>query len=178
MNWFLLVTLVLLALGLLLLLWGRRHRMSAGIPSGEIVYSDTGEWQKQEKPLLSRRYGLVGRPDYLVRTLDGGKSVTVPVEVKSRRRPPTPYLSHVLQLITYCLLVEDVLKDRPPYGLLRYADATLRIPYTDELRRQVLDAADEIRTARRAVNVTRQHDDVNRCRSCGYRTACGEEALA
>jgi CRISPR-associated exonuclease Cas4 len=84
----------------------------------------------------------------------------------------------VLQLITYCLLVEDVLKDRPPYGLLRYADATLRIPYTDELRRQVLDAADEIRTARRAVNVTRQHDDVNRCRSCGYRTACGEEALA
>ncbi len=51
-----------------------------------------------ERPLRSRRYGLVGRPDYLVQTCDGGKSFVVPVEVKSRRRPSQPSANHTLQL--------------------------------------------------------------------------------
>jgi CRISPR-associated exonuclease Cas4 len=83
----------------------------------------------------------------------------------------------VLQLMTYCLLVEDQMGARPPYGLLRYADATLRIPYTDDLRQQVLDTADAIRTGRRSDAIHRQHDDAYRCRGCGYRSACGDEAL-
>jgi CRISPR-associated exonuclease Cas4 len=171
------VALLLCLLGILLLLWGRRQRVASGIPGGEVIYSDTGDWQKLEKPLVSRRYGLVGRPDYLVRTQEKGKAVTIPVEVKSRTRPPSPYASHVLQLMTYCLLVEDQMGARPPYGLLRYADATLRIPYTDDLRQQVLEAAESIRAARRSAAIHRQHDDPNRCRACGYRSSCGDEAL-
>jgi CRISPR-associated exonuclease Cas4 len=171
------VALLLCLLGILLLFWGRRQRVASGIPKGEVIYSDTGDWQKLEKPLVSRRYGLVGRPDYLVRTQESGKAITIPVEVKSRTRPLTPYASHVLQLMTYCLLVEDQLGARPPYGLLRYADATLRIPYTDDLRQQVLDAADAIRAGRGSDAVHRQHDDAYRCRGCGYRNACGDESL-
>ena len=95
------------------------------------------------QPLLSRRYGIVGKPDYLLEVKQGGRTMTVPVEVKSRRQPPEPAPHHVLQLAAYCLLVEDVLGQRPTHGLLRYADATLTIPYTDSLRRQVLTAADE-----------------------------------
>ncbi|MEZ4638649.1 MAG: Dna2/Cas4 domain-containing protein [Caldilineaceae bacterium] len=97
--------------------------------------------------------------------------------MKSRKRPSEPYPSHILQLITYCLLVEDNFGVRPPYGLLRYADATLRIDYTDPLRQQVLDIAASIRSARQAADVERHHDDPNRCRACGYRAACGEESL-
>jgi CRISPR-associated exonuclease Cas4 len=171
------IALLLCILGIFLLIWGRRKQSTSGLPAGEVIYSDTGDWQEPEKPLLSRRYGLVGRPDYLVRTVEDGESVTIPVEVKSRRRPATPHASHILQLATYCLLVEDQLKERPPYGLLRYADATLRIPYTEELRQQVLTAAEEIRAAREARNISRQHDESNRCRACGYRTACGPERL-
>ena len=111
-----------------LLLWlGRRQRQSSGLPAGTVLYRDTGEWQETERPLRSRRYGLVGRPDYLVQTRDRGKSFVVPVEVKSRARPAQPYASHILQLATYCLLVEENFDAAPPYGLLRYADATLRI---------------------------------------------------
>ena len=73
--------------------------------------------------------------------------------------------------------MEDVLKVRPPYGLIRYADATLRIDYSDELRGQVLAAADGIRSARSAPDVGRDHQDANRCRHCGHRRACGTEAL-
>ena len=169
--------LLLLIAGVLLLRGGRRRWQQTGLPAGEVVYSDTGQWEKQEQPLLSRRYGLVGRPDYLVRVVENGASVSIPVEVKSRRRPAEPFASHILQLATYCLLVEDVLKVRPPYGLLRYADATLRIDYSDELRGAVLAAADGIRSARSATDVGRDHQDANRCRNCGYRQACGTEAL-
>lgn len=171
------LALLLAALGLIVLFWGRRKRVEAGLPSGKVIYSDTGDWETQDKPLFSRRYGLVGRPDYLVRTLEDGINVTIPVEVKSRKRPSAPYASHILQLITYCLLVEDNFDQRPPYGLLRYADATLRIDYTDDLRRQVLDIAAAIRAGRQAEDVARQHEDPNRCRACGYRAACGEESL-
>jgi len=171
------IVLILLGVGLFLLLRGRRRWQQTGLPAGEVVYSDTGQWEKQEQPLTSRRYGLVGRPDYLVRVLENGQTVPIPVEVKSRRRPAEAYASHILQLAAYCLLVEDVLKVRPPYGLLRYADATLRIDYSDELRGLVLAAADGVRSARSAPNVGREHQDANRCRNCGYRRACGSDAL-
>ncbi len=177
MGYLWVAVLLLLAVGLWLLWRGRATWRQSGLPAGEVVYSDTGQWEKQEQPLISRRYGLVGRPDYLVRVMENGQSVPVPVEVKSRRRPAEAYASHILQLATYCLLVEDVLKVRPPYGLLRYADATLRIAYSDELRGQVLEAADGIRSARSAPDVARDHQEITRCRHCGYRRACGSQAL-
>ena len=159
-------------------LWlGRRQRQRSGLPAGSVVYSDTEDWLEPEEPLRSRRYGLVGRPDYLVQMRDGGRRFVVPVEVKSRARPARPYDSHILQLGAYCLLVEDSFGAAPPYGLLRYADATLEIPFTDELRRRVLEAADGIRWARRAPEVRRSHGEARRCAACGYRSACGSEVL-
>ena len=142
-----------------------------------MLYRDTEEMEAPERPLRSRRYGLVGRPDYLVRTRERGRRYVVPVEVKSRRRPAQPYASHILQLAAYCLLVEDNFDAAPPYGLLRYADATLQIPYTDELRGRVLDTAAEIRQARRAPEVRRSHSEPRRCAGCGYRSACGGRLL-
>ena len=164
MPYLLLAAVALVLLGLAFLWWGRRTRAAAGLPAGEVVYSDTGLWQEVQQPLLSRRYGLVGRPDYLVQIKENGRTYTVPVEVKSRRRPPQPLDGHVLQLGAYCLLVEDTYKSQPPYGLLHYADATLRIPFDENLRRSVLATADAISRGRRASDVARQHDDPARCR--------------
>ena len=173
-----LIALLLTLLGGLLLWLGRRQRQSSGLPAGSVIFRDTEEMEAPERPLRSRRYGLVGRPDYLVQTRERGRRYVVPVEVKSRARPAQPYASHILQLAAYCLLVEDNFDAAPPYGLLRYADATLQIPYTDELRRRVLDTAGEIRQARRAPEVRRSHSEPRRCAGCGYRSACGPEALA
>lgn len=172
---------LLLVVGLLFLRASQQTHESTGMPEGEVVYDDSGAWQKQEDPLISRRYGLVGRPDYLVTVtekVDGRKQqIIIPVEVKSRARPPEPYDSHILQLATYCLLVEDHYKQRPPYGYIRYANATIKIPYTDRLRNQVLFAAEAIRRARTAPNVDRSHNQPGRCRGCGYRNACDDQAL-
>ena len=147
-----------------------RGQSHTGLPAGPIVYDDAGR-RHLDGPLVSHRLRLTGKPDYLIETNDG----LVPVELKSANCPRSgPYEAHVAQLITYCVLVEDVLGKRVPYGLLRYADGQRRIPYSEADRRKLLELADEIRSRREAQDVHRDHRHPGRCRRCGYRAACGE----
>jgi CRISPR-associated exonuclease Cas4 len=173
--WLLLILLALV--GLSIYLYGRRQQAAAGLPAGRVTYSDTGAEHAVTQPLISRRYGLVGKPDYLVETKIGGRRTLIPVEVKSRRAPAEPLPGHLLQLATYCLIIEDVFGAAPAHGILRYADGSFEVPFTAELRRAVLDAADQIRSGRTAANVPRNHQDRNRCAHCGYRHACGHESM-
>ncbi|MCE5296387.1 MAG: PD-(D/E)XK nuclease family protein, partial [Euryarchaeota archaeon] len=53
--------------------------------------------------LRSERYGLTGRPDYILQE-NGG---IVPVEMKSGRRPKGPLFSHIVQLAAYCLILDE-----------------------------------------------------------------------
>ena len=177
MQWLLLFVFLLSAVGLLLWWMAKRTQQATGLPVGQVLYSDTGAEEAVEAPLISRRYGLVGRPDYLLHTEVDGQKVTIPVEVKSRNHPPQIFENHTLQLAVYCLLVEEKFGKTPPYGLLRYADATFEVPFDDRLRFQVLAAADGLRRARTMTDVHRQHQEADRCRGCGYRYACGEEVL-
>ena len=119
--------------------------------------------------------GLVGRPDYLIEA-EGG---VVPVEIKSTACPADgrPYDSHVAQLAAYCLLVEDVLGEPVPFGVIRYRDREVRVEYTDELREHALALLEEMRAARDAEEVHRSHDDPRRCAGCSMRDVC-TEALA
>jgi CRISPR-associated exonuclease Cas4 len=174
---YLVVVVLLLLIGLFLLWLADRARRQLGLPAGKVIYDDAGAWQQVEQPLRSSRFGLVGRPDYLVQVVSWGRTMIVPVEVKSRKRPAPLPESHLLQLAAYCLLVEDHFQKRPPYGLLRYADATIKIPFTDALRNQTLAAVAAIHQARGAAEVVRSHDDAARCRRCGYLLACGGQAL-
>ncbi len=165
--------LILLIAALLSWWLAARARRAGGLPAGEVIYADTGAWEKAEKPLIDREHGLVGKPDYLVRTREG----IIPVEVKSGPRPATPYASHLLQLAAYCLLVEKTSGRAPRWGYLRYDDATLRIPYTHELRAQILDLLKSMRADRQAQEVNRSHDEPARCHGCGFRYACDQRLL-
>jgi CRISPR-associated exonuclease Cas4 len=166
----------------------RRGERRAGLPEGRVIYSDTGapvgriapvtlneRGERQEKPLLSHRHGLVGRPDYLVQTDEG----VVPVEAKSTTCPANgvPYESHLMQLACYCLLVEEATGAGVPFGVIRYRDRQLRVDYTDELRAALLALLAEMREARRASDVHRSHDERARCAACSYREIC-DESLA
>ncbi len=162
MSWLLLIVAVLLLVAAL------RLRRASGLPWARIRMADTGGWRPADQPLLSHRYGLVGKPDYLLETRAG----LIPVEVKPSRKAMVPYGGDLMQLAAYCLLVEDVTRQAPPYGLLRYATQTFRMPYTTAVRADLLALLDELRQDRDADDVARSHQQAARCRGCGFYGQC------
>jgi len=167
MLWFLLALLLALA-GLGLLIQSRRQRIEAGLPSGRLVYADTDDWQRCERPLFSSRYRLSGKPDYLVEE----RGRIVPVEVKPTRRATTPYRGDILQLAAYCLLVEEEYGQRPRYGYLKYQQITFCVDYTRALRQQLLSKMKQMRRDMGAREVPPSHDEPRRCARCGHREHC------
>lgn len=171
--WLLPLAFFLVLLALFLLYLSRRMRIRSGLPRGRVVYVDSRRWKTPPRPLRAPRYGLVGRPDYLLRE---GRAV-IPVEVKPGRTPPEPYEADVWQLGGYCLLVEEEYGKSPPHGLLVYPERAFEIPFTPELRRRLLEILAEMRTLGPENPVPRSHDQPARCAACTMREHCGEEAL-
>jgi CRISPR-associated exonuclease Cas4 len=165
----------LLTIALWLALRARHGQQQSGLPQGRLVYADTGRWSAVAEPYYSPRYRLTGKPDYLVDGDDG----MVPVEVKHTAAPVggRAYESHVMQLAAYCLLVEEAHGEAPPYGLIRYDDATVRIDYSADVRNRLLELLGDVRASRSQDDVGRTHRDAARCCACGVRHACGAEAL-
>ena len=154
-----------LLLGLMLLLLGRGLRRRRGLGGGRTVALDN-------VTLTSRRYGLTGRVDRLVKT--GG--TIIPEEWKSARvlRP-----WHRAQMGVYFLVIEDQLGVRPPHGFIVTGDGTRhRVENDDALRAWVLELAGRIRAARESVAapipVTPKP---GQCRPCGMRGQCSQARL-
>lgn len=168
--------LVCLVAGVALVQSSGRNAAKAGLPvtRATVVYSDSGAWQEIAENLVSPKYQLVGKPDYILRTSTG----IVPVEVKPLRKAAQPYLSDVMQLAAYCLLIEEVTGTPPPYGLLRYASQTFRIEWDAQLREDLLQILDEMRdlqnwpVALHQEMPLPQHDMTSRCEACGFQYVC------
>lgn len=167
----LLIVLVLMLLAAGLWVGGQRMREASGLPDGDVIYTDSGAWQRNDTVLHARSVRLVGKPDYLVRQHDG---VIIPVEVKSSPAPQRPWEGQVLQLAAYCLLVEETHGVRPPYGILQYKDDAFAVTYTPELELDLLDLLAEMSEASAYPELSRDHDDPRRCAGCGVRQACDE----
>ena len=71
------------------------------LSAGKIEYIDI-EKHKPEM-LVSETHRLRGRPDYILFK----EGEYIPVEVKTGRTPQGPLFSHILQLATYCILLEE-----------------------------------------------------------------------
>ncbi|MBX3047039.1 MAG: CRISPR-associated protein Cas4 [Anaerolineales bacterium] len=164
------VALVLLVLAVVLLWVSTRQRSALGLPSGQVLYSDTGVERRLEQPLMDEALGLIGRPDYLVQNGDG----LVPVEVKSGRTPRQPYQSHIYQLAAYCVLVARQFEQRPAYGIIRYPERSFRVEFSAALEAQVLSLLAAMRQGLRQGELHRSHSTAARCAACGYRQVCSE----
>ncbi len=148
---------VALAVGLRSLLRGRHER-----EVGALVAVDAG----RPTTLRSVRYRLAGRPDVLRRRPDG---TLVPVEMKSRAAPRGgPFPSHRIQLAAYCLLVEEETGHAPPFGVLRYADAELALPWNAAARRELLATL----AAARAPYDGRADPSPAKCAGCPWSPTC------
>ena len=158
---------------LALLVWAHAVRKIArtGIPEGRLVFQDADRRLELHRPLMSLRYRLIGKPDYLVETSQG----IVPVEVKSHDALSSgPYPSDISQLTAYCVLVEDATGVAPPYAIIQYANRPWRIQFTRQMRKELLWVIDEMRSAHQSQSVHRNHKQPGRCRACGFRDVCDE----
>lgn len=108
-----------------------RKRNSFGVLLKKRIYQDT-----KESPgtlLYAKTLPLCGKPDYLIEE----NSMIFPVEVKTGKTPSVPYLNHQMQLMAYCLLVEENFHVRPIGGYLRYPNKEFKIGYTKEAEESV-----------------------------------------
>ena len=163
----------LLIVAVVVFVLAQRLRQHTGLPTGRVIYSDAGAWQRNEQSMFSKRHGLVGKPDYLVQDGDA----IVPVELKSGKGPEQPREGHILQLATYCLLTEETLGTRPHHGIIQYADKRFVVDYTPALEAELLRVIGAMRHDLAADDAHRTHHDRVRCASCGVQAAC-EERLA
>jgi CRISPR-associated exonuclease Cas4 len=162
------VGVALILLALIALISALRLRAATGLPWAPVVYHDADAWTP-ERPLVARRLGLVGKPDYLIQM----RGRLIPVEVKPGRNAAHPYESDLMQLAAYCVLIEETTGVAPPYGLLRYAERTFRLSYTARVREEVLTLLDEMRNALDN-DCDRSHDDPARCWGCGFLSQCDQ----
>jgi CRISPR-associated exonuclease Cas4 len=168
-----LVFLLAFAFVLALLVWARAVRKIArsGIPEGRLVFQDVDRRRELRRPLVSRRCGLAGKPDYLLETTEG----LVPLEIKSKDSLRCgPYASDNAQLTAYCVLVEDTTGVAPPYGIIQYPNQSWRVQYTSQTREQILQVIEEVRVARQSRSAHRNHNQPGRCRACGFWNVCDE----
>ena len=146
-------------------LFQRRRR---GLPRGEVVYSDA---DSRARPLVSPRRPLSGKPDYVLRIRGGWQ---VPVEFKSYRYGAQPPHPDLIQLGAYLVLLDDLHDRPPPYGVLRYRDRALRIPYTPALREEVLRLLEAVRTG--GGEPPEGTDSAALCRACPFQPICADGA--
>lgn len=163
----------LLFLGLIFLWQSNRQQKATGLPGGQVIYTDTRAWGEVEKPLFYAALGLTGKPDYLIEK----DNQIIPVEVKSGLAPEEPYDSHIFQLASYCLLVEKNYGKRPPYGIIHYENKDFSIRYTKELENALIELLADMREDDFKKNVSRSHEQVSRCRRCGYQNRCEESLI-
>lgn len=148
-----------------------RLRSEHGIKSGAIEYVDALD--NSSKMLSSQKYGLRGRPDYILKKEEG----LVPVEIKTGRTPKGPLFSHIMQLASYCLLVEENYNSQPPYGIIKYSTIEHEIEYDEDLKKILISKLDDMRELLKSGKAHRNHNRESKCRFCSRREICPEKLI-
>ena len=145
-----------------------RKRQVYSIPSGRAIY---GDLQSEGKVLTSRRYGLTGKPDKVIRRGDE----IIPYEFKSTEAD-SPRTGHLLQMGVYFLILEDnsagaIIRK----GVLKYRTRAFEVRNTPELRERVLRTAQLMRATRGIPR--RNHDNPGKCFRCSFKDACSQRLI-
>lgn len=141
-------------------------------PSKDIVFHGV-KAHPNHKTLVARQFGLVGQPDYLL-DMDGYK---IPMLCKDLPSPPTPYQSHIMELIAHGMLVAENEPKHPLYGVIRYEDGrTFEVDFDEDAVEELSRMIDEMEVNRLLKDVPRNHEERRRCYACRYRQDC-EESL-
>jgi len=171
------LNLVLLTLAILLvitLLYRQRAKQQPQVPAPHnVIYQD--HLPETSPTLMSKRYFLLGRPD----RIEQHGEFFIPVEVKTGRPPEKPYLGQIMQVIAYCVMVQEKYGKRPPYGIIHYeqSNTTVQIEFTPAYEKQLAGILRAMRAKRAASDVKRSHDSTAKCAVCDYKDRCPEKLV-
>ena len=170
MSMLVLLLFVVLAVYALLGRWSRNECAQVGLSRGTIETTDDSA--ERAPTLHSRRYGLVGRPDQLIRV----GNALIPVEQKPKAQ--RLHQSHVLQVGGQCLLVQEVYGIRPPYGIVVLAGGFRhQVEFSPALELRLLDTMARMRAMLNATALPEPFWVEGKCRGCAFRHTCwGEDA--
>ncbi len=148
----------------------KRTKERFNIQDGKITYSDLN---KPGKPFFSKRYRLVGKPDYIIKR----DNKFIPVEIKSSHHDK-PQQNHILQLAAYCHLIEENYGGFVPYGILVYENISkFRIPYDPKNRYELELNIKNIRQAIKKKKIIRNHNNPSKCKNCSMKIYCNKRLL-
>ncbi|MDO9537877.1 MAG: CRISPR-associated protein Cas4 [Thermoplasmata archaeon] len=141
----------------------RKHQVSQ-----QITYVDSND--RKPKLFVSEKYGLSGRPDYVLLVADEH----IPVEIKTGRVPRGPLFSHILQVAAYCVLIEEEFGKPPSHGILRYGQTENEVEYDAALKEMVISKLVEMRAIMKTGTAHRNHNKPGKCRNCSRKSVCPE----
>jgi len=170
------ISIILIILAIILIYNSRKiHKKAISkkkqfrIPEGKITYSDLN---LPSKPLFSRRYRITGKPDYIVKK----NNQYIPIEVKSGSNQQ-PHKNHILQLATYCQLIEENYGNFVPYGIIVYSNSDFKIPFNPSLRFELESVIKKMRSVLKNKIVVLNHEDPSKCRYCSMRIYCNKKLV-
>ena len=136
------------------------------MPKERFVY---GDMKSEGKILVSKRYGLSGKPD---RVIENSGQI-IPYEYKSSNIGDQPWEPHIIQMGVYFIILQELYPEHMiQYGVIKYRNRSFYVNNSNELKDRVLTRAQLIRRMRGVPN--RNHDNPGRCLNCKYRSICRE----
>lgn len=123
------------------------------------------------KALFSKRYRIAGKPDYIIKK----DNYYIPIEVKSGSYL-NPQKNHILQLATYCQLVEDNYGNFVPYGILKYKNSEFKIPFDPKLRFELESVINKMKNTLNK-KVVKNHNDPKKCKICSMNIYCTKKLI-
>lgn len=120
--------------------------------------------------LSSKKYGLSGRIDLLLRT----EEELYPVDFKYTLRQAQK--NHFVQLAGYAVIVEDrySLPARTGFIYLLPQEKAVEVELNEQLREELFDMVDCIRQMIQSESMPEPTDVSERCVECEYRNYCGD----
>jgi CRISPR-associated exonuclease Cas4 len=166
---FIIISLLFLTISRLLSNKAKKIKLDNSIQNGKIIYSDLN---KPEKAIFSKRYKIIGKPDYILKK----DEYLIPVELKTGKH----FLSkknHIYQVAAYCQILEDYYNCYVPYGILVYKDTKkqFKIKYDPKLRFELLSIIKEMRKYKNFDSIQRNHFDIKKCINCSLRKYCNNK---
>ena len=127
--------------------------------------------KKEGEKLFSEKYELAGKPDFVLEK----EGKYFPLIVKRSKKPKQPYFSHLMQLISYCLLLEEDGK-KVENGFIQYSEnEPFFIPYDNKMKEYLLSVLNEMRESFENEKFEKTLNK-NKCLKCIHREECFEKS--